>query len=434
MAAPIISARGVSKSYHVGGPQRPPDSIRDAVTGILRAPMRRLRPARQSPENTFWALDDVSFDVQHGDVLGLLGRNGAGKCTMLKVISRITEPTRGRIELRGRVASLLEVGTGFHAELTGRENIYMNGTILGMRRREIARKFDEIVEFSEIERFIDTPVKRYSSGMYVRLAFAVAAHLEPEILVVDEVLAVGDAEFQKKCLGKMSDVAHAGRTVLFVSHNMAAMRALCTRAILLEKGRVAIDGAIEPAIKRYLEQAHTASETAEWKYQWKNPVAKVVADDVEMLVNGSVMRSVQAGDRCTFRIHYHTTAPEFAGSRYSPEIRLYADGQKVLSMAPHISGGVGIPAAERGSIDCTIERWPFRTRNMRLELLPWVGPEVQEHVVECLNFSSYDGDYYRSGVVPHSDDGFMFIEHAWGQSRDGMSPSSRHASFLGAGA
>jgi lipopolysaccharide transport system ATP-binding protein len=232
----------------------------------------------------------------------------------------------------------------------------------------------------------------------------------------------------------MSDVAHAGRTVLFVSHNMAAMRALCTRAILLERGRVAIDGAIEPAIKRYLEQAHTASETAEWKYLWKNPLAKVVADDVEMLVNGTVMRSVQAGDRCTFRIHYHTTAPEYVGSRYSPEIRLYADGQKVLSMAPHIRHGAGIAAEERGSIDCTIERWPFRTRNMHLELLPWVGPEVQEHVMECLTFSSYDGDFHGSGVVPQNDDGFMFVEQTWSTAHDASNAPPRDSALLGAGA
>ena len=203
----------------------------------------------------FWALKDVSFEVKQGEVLGIIGRNGAGKSTLLKILSRITEPTAGRVTLRGRVASLLEVGTGFHPELTGRENIYLNGAILGMTRAEIRRKFDEIVAFAEVERFLDTPVKRYSSGMYVRLAFAVAAHLEPEILIVDEVLAVGDAEFQKKCLGKMSEVSRGGRTVLFVSHNMSAVLQLTQRAILLSGGNVAYVGDSQSAVDRYMDES-----------------------------------------------------------------------------------------------------------------------------------------------------------------------------------
>ena len=200
----------------------------------------------------FWALRDVSFDIRPGEVTGIIGRNGAGKSTLLKILSRITEPTTGEVRLGGRVASLLEVGTGFHPELTGRENVFLNGTILGMSRSEIRRKFDEIVAFAEVEKFLDTPVKRYSSGMYMRLAFAVAAHLEPEILIVDEVLAVGDAEFQKKCLGKMGDVARGGRTVLFVSHNMSAVQALCSKAILLQGGQVERMGATGPIVAEYL--------------------------------------------------------------------------------------------------------------------------------------------------------------------------------------
>src|SRR5271156_1494177 len=209
------------------------------------------RPAREE----FWALKGISFDVRRGEVVGLIGRNGAGKSTLLKVLSRITEPTEGRVRIRGRVARLLEAGTGFHPELTGRENVFLNGAILGMSRVEIQRKFDEIVAFAGVEKFLDTPVKRYSSGMYVRLAFAVAAHLEPEILVVDEVLSVGDAEFQKKCLGKMQDVSGHGRTVLFVSHNMATVQALCNRAIVLQNGAVVIDSTVELAINRYAELA-----------------------------------------------------------------------------------------------------------------------------------------------------------------------------------
>ena len=221
----------------------------------------------QPSHEEFWALKDVSFEVKRGEVVGIIGRNGAGKSTLLKILSRITEPTEGRVTLRGRVASLLEVGTGFHPELTGRENIFLNGAILGMTKAEIRKKFDEIVAFAEVERFLDTPVKRYSSGMYVRLAFAVAAHLEPEILVVDEVLAVGDAEFQKKCLGKMKDVATDGRTVLFVSHNMTAVRSLCSRAILLQKGKITGEGDADGCIRQYL-QAGSASPTEK---RWEDP-------------------------------------------------------------------------------------------------------------------------------------------------------------------
>jgi lipopolysaccharide transport system ATP-binding protein len=209
----------------------------------------------------FWALDDVSFDVQAGEVIGIIGRNGAGKSTLLKVLSRITEPTKGRVEMRGRVGSLLEVGTGFHPELTGRENIFLNGAILGMSRKDILRNFDEIVAFAEIEKFLDTPVKRYSSGMYVRLAFAVASHLEPEILVVDEVLAVGDSAFQKKCLNKMDQVSRSGRTVLFVSHTMSAIKSLCTRALMIEGGRVTLDGTVDEVVNHHIAASAGSART-----------------------------------------------------------------------------------------------------------------------------------------------------------------------------
>jgi lipopolysaccharide transport system ATP-binding protein len=261
IAPPIISAHGVGKKYLLGSIQAAPTSLREALVGMAKAPLRRMRSATATNGEEFWALRDISFDVAQGEVMGIVGRNGAGKSTLLKVLSRITDPTEGRIEMRGRSASLLEVGTGFHPELTGRENIYLNGTILGMRKREIDRKFDQIVAFAEIERFIDTPVKRYSSGMYVRLAFGVAAHLDPEILIVDEVLAVGDAEFQKKCLTKMSDVASEGRTVLFVSHNMAAIKAICTTGLLLKRGHAAARGPISEIVDAYVKSAATTSET-----------------------------------------------------------------------------------------------------------------------------------------------------------------------------
>src|SRR5258708_713217 len=234
----------------------------DALGNLVKAPIQRLRsaPSESTNASTFWALKDVSFEVERGEVIGVIGRNGAGKSTLLKVLARITSPTTGRVELAGRVGSLLEVGTGFHPELTGRENTYLNGAILGMSHQEIRAKFDEIVAFSEIERFIDTPVKRYSSGMYMRLAFSVAAHLEPEILLVDEVLAVGDSEFQKKCLGKMSDVAKEGRTVLFVSHNMSAIVRLCKRALVFDQGRIITDGEVSDAITHYLSTANLNGE------------------------------------------------------------------------------------------------------------------------------------------------------------------------------
>ncbi len=246
---PAISISNLGKLYRLGGAARH-DTLRDKLAAAMHSIFHRGSSRR--PENEFWALRGVGFDVAEGEAVALIGRNGAGKSTLLKLLSQITEPTEGEIRLHGRVASLLEVGTGFHPELTGRENISLNGAILGMSRREIKAKFDEIVAFAEVERFLDTPVKRYSSGMYVRLAFAVAAHLEPEILLVDEVLAVGDAAFQKKCLGKMGSVAREGRTVIFVSHNMVAVRNLCKRAVMLEAGRVAADGEVNGVVAQYL--------------------------------------------------------------------------------------------------------------------------------------------------------------------------------------
>jgi lipopolysaccharide transport system ATP-binding protein len=256
----VVTAESVSKRYRIGR-QETYSALRDVLAGVLTAPVRRLRHG-PSDHPEIAALEDVSFSIARGEVLGLVGANGAGKSTLLKVLSRITEPSSGRVVIRGRVGSLLEVGTGFHPELTGRENIFLNGTILGMRKAEIVRRFDEIVEFSGVARFLDTPVKRYSSGMQVRLAFAVAAHLEPEILLVDEVLAVGDADFQRKCLGKMHDVTRDGRTVVFVSHNLAAVRSLCDRALVLEQGRLAFDGDVGEAVDLYLGRSRGESHEA----------------------------------------------------------------------------------------------------------------------------------------------------------------------------
>ncbi len=277
MSGIAIRVENLGKQYRIGKRERY-RTLRDSLIDAMSAPFRRLRRAAKGngEPDSIWALKDVSFEIPRGEVVGVIGSNGAGKSTLLKVLSRITEPTEGRAELHGRVGSLLEVGTGFHPELTGCENIYLNGAILGMKRAEIGRKFDEIVAFAEIEKFLDTPVKHYSSGMYVRLAFAVAAHLEPEILVVDEVLAVGDASFQKKCLGKIGDVAREGRTVLFVSHNMTAMQTLCRRAIWLVEGRVAEDGRASGVVAHYLMSTAESSMHRDWSDDDEAPGNDVV--------------------------------------------------------------------------------------------------------------------------------------------------------------
>jgi lipopolysaccharide transport system ATP-binding protein len=307
---PAIRAENVSKRYrirHAEG-RAPYRTLREDLSRLAAAPLRWLRngAAGRGAED-FWALKDVSFDVQPGEVVGVIGRNGAGKSTLLKVVSRITRPTAGRVRLRGRVGSLLEVGTGFHPELTGRENISLNGAVLGMGRREIRRKFDEIVAFAEVEKFLDTPVKRYSSGMYVRLAFAVAAHLEPEILLVDEVLAVGDAAFQEKCLGAMEATASSGRTVLFVSHNMASVQHLCRRAVLLRSGEVAADGPAAEVVGLYFSDARRAGSVSlrDWPDRETNGQARIVRLDIAD-GQGRLTGSVGLGDT----VHF-TLAAEF---------------------------------------------------------------------------------------------------------------------------
>ena len=257
-----IRCESLSKQYRIGSPDSY-KTLRDAISNTALAAFRRSKQNSQNGHGHIWALQDVSCEIKRGEVVGIIGLNGAGKSTLLKILSRITAPTRGRADVYGRVGSLLEVGTGFHPELTGRENIYLNGAILGMRKAEIDRKFDEIVAFAEVETFLDTPVKRYSSGMYVRLAFGVAAHLETEVLLVDEVLAVGDAQFQKKCFEKMRDIGVHGRTIVFVSHNMSAVRSICKQALILDKGRVVARGEIDETVDRYLSQHSSAQDSCE---------------------------------------------------------------------------------------------------------------------------------------------------------------------------
>lgn len=349
----VIRARGLGKRYRIGCHERFHGSLRESLTNFALTPVRKLaaigrgEPLRQQSE-TIWALEDVDLDVRRGEVLGVIGRNGAGKSTLLKILSRITEPTTGRVELTGRVGSLLEVGTGFHPELTGRENIFLNGAILGMTRDEVIRKFDEIVEFSEIERFLDTPVKRYSSGMHVRLAFAVAAHLEPDILIVDEVLAVGDAQFQKKCLGKMEDVGNQGRTVLLVSHNMAMISNLCRRGIVLNDGQLLFDGQASDAVVTYHQVANRRSAGREPEYS--SETAEFLGAE---LLTPSVGSKITIHDEVTVRMKYRLVSP--TRGRSVPNFHFFvADGRcafvdSAQGIEPEVPPGVY-------RADCTIPR------------------------------------------------------------------------------
>ncbi|MDA8085800.1 MAG: ABC transporter ATP-binding protein [Nitrospiraceae bacterium] len=313
-----IRVEGICKKYRIGRAEQNYRTLRDTIRDAFASPfrkagrlLRRRGPSKPARNDEIWALKDVCFDVTAGEVMGVIGRNGAGKSTLLKILSRITSPTSGYAEIRGRVGSLLEVGTGFHAELTGRENIYLNGAILGMARTEIRQKFDEIVAFSEVEKFVDTPVKHYSSGMYLRLAFAVAAHLEPEILIVDEVLAVGDARFQKKCLNKMEDAGHRGRTVLFVSHNMPAVTRLCRRAILLEGGNLKTEGLSHKVVGEYLNSGHQNAAVREWIDQSKAPgndIARLRAIRVRT-ADGKIAETFNISDTFAIEMEYDVLEP-----------------------------------------------------------------------------------------------------------------------------
>ena len=316
----VIRVDNLSKRYRIGAREEKEDTLCGTIFDFMKRPAKNLKRLRklakfekdeEYSDDVLWALKDVSFEVKRGEILGIVGRNGAGKSTLLKILSRITNPTEGEVNVRGRVGALLEVGTGFHQELTGRENIYMNGTVLGMKKAEIDRKFDEIVEFSDVGKFMDTPVKRYSTGMRVRLAFAVAAHLEPNILLVDEVLAVGDAEFQKKCLGKMESVTGEGRTILFVSHNMAALQRLCPQAILLDSGRLVQRGESQWVVQQYLQSG--AEANAERRWHWNDEEKKLLGIFVPLALriidhNGAVSERVSSNHPFYIEITYEITS------------------------------------------------------------------------------------------------------------------------------
>lgn len=414
----VISVSGLSKKYHIGAARSKDDGLRHAIESAFRNPLGFFRKSSQgaSADNEFWALKDLDFTVDSGQVLGIVGRNGAGKSTLLKVLSRITEPTEGSIKLKGRVASLLEVGTGFHPELTGRENIYLNGAILGMSRLEIKSKFEEIVEFAEVSRFLDTPVKRYSSGMYVRLAFAVAAHLEPEILIVDEVLAVGDAEFQKKCIGKMEDVSEKqGRTVIVVSHQMPVIQSLCNRCLFLEKGKLVQEGNTSEIVSRYLAKSTELASTELQAREDREGKGDVVATHLEILDERlEPSHESYSGQRVTFRLHYEAK-PGVLVKNGRISIAVVKDGKAYFCLGNDLADNRSLELKDKGVIDLIVPDLPLSGGVYSLSTFISSGEQVLDWVDDALLFRVSDGDFYGSGKLYHPDwqGRCVHVHHSW---------------------
>jgi lipopolysaccharide transport system ATP-binding protein len=408
-----VRATSVGKLYQIGRREQY-RSLRETVSEMVAGPVRRLRGRGPGDESsTVWALRDVTLDIQEGEVLGVIGHNGAGKSTLLKILSRITEPTVGRVELHGRVGSLLEVGTGFHPELTGRENIYLNGAILGMRRAEIQRRFDEIVAFAEVERFIDTPVKHYSSGMYLRLAFAVAAHLEPEILLVDEVLAVGDAAFQKKCLGRMSDVASEGRTVLFVSHNLPAVENLCKRVIVIEGGRLAMDGDPVSCIAEYLGAGGPPRPAFDLASVPRlDPRLVPVYTRLELLDgDGTPVSAVGSGDTLEFHLSY--SAPSDITNPSFGIIVSTAMGTPVFFLQTRTQLGVRERAPSSGRVACRLTEVPLIPGEYLLTIGCMTGERQLDLLEHAASFTVEPRDYFNSGFLPPPSNGPVLVRADW---------------------
>jgi lipopolysaccharide transport system ATP-binding protein len=419
--APILEIKGVSKEYHLGRAFQRTENFRELIQRKLRAPLAALSGKNGTgpkiKDERFWALRDVSFDVAEGDVVGIIGRNGAGKSTLLKVISRITDPTEGSVVLRGRMASLLEVGTGFHPELTGRENIFLNGAILGMRKAEIVAKFDEIVAFSEIEKFLDTPVKHYSSGMYVRLAFAVAAHLNPEILIVDEVLAVGDVAFQRKCLGKMNEVSRGGRTVLFVSHNMAAVENLCRRGVVLEHGKSVYEGNAKEAIHYYLTSISGPADATGHvvdlsRASDRRSFVGQLLKRMEFYTDGDrpVIEGIQLGSQLKVRIHFDLPNPT-----NSFNIGLGFDntfGQRMFTA--HSQFEPNRSDAERSGPQvfvCDIPSFTLMPGEYTMRIWLDIGNAEADLINDAARITVLEADYYGTGKVPWN--GALVLKHRW---------------------
>jgi len=424
---PIIEVENLSKMYRLGviGATTLRDSFqrwwhrvikREELGHKINTEKVMIEPdhpqAGEEP-NTFWALRDVSFSVNRGEVIGIIGPNGAGKSTLLKILSHITEPTYGFAKIRGRLASLLEVGTGFHPELTGRENIFLNGTILGMTKAEIKTKFDEIVDFAEIKQFIDTPVKRYSSGMFVRLAFSVAAHLEPEILLVDEVLAVGDAQFQKKCLGKMEDIGQEGRTVLFVSHNMAAIKFLCHRAILLDRGQMILNTDTDRAIRHYLEDKSKLLSVDLQKRQDRKGTGKMRFDYVKILDKSrKPIGAMVIGQPAIIRIYFSRPFNETLKNMYIDIGIDDAFGIRLTHLANDISGSLFFEVpSECNAIDVLLPRVPLMPGRYTLSLYARINNEIADWVESAFSFNVQGGDFFGTGRILHESHGKFLFEH-----------------------
>lgn len=413
----VIRTEHLGKRYRLGE-RAAYSTLRESVRRWALVPVNRWigGAKRDSGPRYLWAVKDATLVVKPGEVLGIVGRNGAGKSTLLKLLTRITRPTAGRIEIRGRVGSLLEVGAGFHPELTGRENVFLNGAILGMSREEIRRKFDQIVAFSGVEGFLDTPVKRYSSGMRVRLAFSVAAHLEPEVLLVDEVLAVGDADFQKKCLGKMNDVARGGRTVLFVSHNMAAVESLCTRGVLMHEGRIAFQGTMRETIDTYLSAAFQgepgyAELTAHpGRPHGMAPIAQWVG--IRGADGEGYRRTVSTGDDVVVAVGYDT------GEQAVDLVQIgisAAAGHRVTTVGTHLSRGGEILLRGRGSLECRLPRLRLSGGDYTLTVMLGrrTPPSNYDYVEDALHFSVEESDWFGTGCRLLPGQGHLVQESQW---------------------
>lgn len=422
MSDTVIRVEKLSKKYILGQQQQEKYStLRDVLANGAKSLSRKLltssgKRISDATSEGFWALKDVSFEIKQGDRVGIIGRNGAGKSTLLKILSRITEPTTGQISIKGRVASLLEVGTGFHPELTGRENIYLNGAVLGMSKAEIKKKFDEIVDFAEVEKFLDTPVKRYSSGMYVRLAFAVAAYLEPEILVVDEVLAVGDAQFQKKCLGRMQNVAADGRTVIFVSHQMATISNLCSSCVMLQNGELSFYGRTESAIKYYLESNTQGKQETKGNLQAFRPSwARSLIISVRILgANGQEQTSFPLGSDITFEMTFATQDATMLKAPVMGVVINHATFGTVGGVNTRMTGFCpdSGPYAS-ATMRCTLKRVPFLQGEYTADI--WLGDGLvdADTLTGYLSFHIEDTDVYETGRIPFSHMGVVFFKPAW---------------------
>jgi len=418
MPETVISAKNLSKCYRLGIRQNPRETLVGSALDFIKSPMAnfsRLRRLTQfddeDSEDILWALRDVSFKLNRGEVVGFIGRNGAGKSTLLKILSRIAEPTRGEVDIYGRLSSLLEVGTGFHPELTGRENVYLNGTILGMKRREIERKFDEIVEFSGVEKFLETPVKRYSSGMAVRLAFAVAAHLDPEILVIDEVLAVGDAHFQQKSIGKMQEVSRGeGRTVLFVSHNMAAVEMLCTRVIVMDKGRMIFDGEPKKAIQAYLKANMIRPDGELVSVRRKGDGQFRFSTFFMTDEKGQNTEVVQAGGSIVFHARYQAPNPALLQS-VDISFEIYtATGDRLAIVWASDEGANLENFGVEGTISCRFDRLPLKHGRYQIRIVGYCGYTVADEPTDPAGIMEVEiGDFYGSGRTPRDTTNAPFL-------------------------